>query len=151
MWIYTRVGSEGECPRDSLNHFYGAFPLGFLQPIILIHLVLSPYLLCLRILLCMHMYLLAKMDSTEKACGQLASLTMGWHPSSHFDLEGGFLHMLSPRGPLSSETPAIRQIQRDQEIEDTAHLLLNLGLKAHLCFAQCNFQGEVEVNTVLWT
>ena len=40
------------CPRGSLNHLYGAFLLGFLWPIILLCLALSPYLVYLRVLLC---------------------------------------------------------------------------------------------------
>ena len=45
MWIDTQVGSEREMiPRGSLNHLYGAFLPGFLWPIILLCLVLSPYL-----------------------------------------------------------------------------------------------------------
>ena len=70
MWIDTQVGSEREsCPRGSLNHLYGAFLPGFLWPIILLCLVLSLYLVYLRVLPCMRAYLLAKMDSSEEAYG----------------------------------------------------------------------------------
>ena len=70
MWIDTRVDSERESrPRGSLNHIYEAFLLGFLLPIILICLVLSPYLVYLRVLPCVCMHLLAKMDSSQEAYG----------------------------------------------------------------------------------
>ena len=66
----TWVGSERQLhPRGGLNHLHGAFLLGFLWPVILPCLVLSPYLVYLRILPCVHMYLLAKMDSSEEAYG----------------------------------------------------------------------------------
>ena len=52
-------------PRGSLNYFYGACLLGFLWPIILISLVSSPHLMYLRILPCVCMRPLAKMDFTR--------------------------------------------------------------------------------------
>ena len=68
VWIDTRAGSERESrPHSSLNHFYGAFLPGFLWPIILLCLVLSPYMVYLRVLPCAH--LIAKMDSSEEAYG----------------------------------------------------------------------------------
>ena len=67
MWIDTRVDSEREsCPCGSLNHLYGAFLPGFLWPIILLCLAPSPYLAYLRVLPCVHVHLLAKMDSSEE-------------------------------------------------------------------------------------
>ena len=70
MWIDTRADSEKEShPRGSLNHLYGAFLLGFLWPIILLCLVLSSYLVYLRVLPCMRVHLLAKMDSSKEAYG----------------------------------------------------------------------------------
>ena len=70
MWIDTQVGSERELsPRDSLNHLYEAFLPGFLWPILLLCLVLSPNLVYLRVLPCVRVHLLAKMDSTEEAYG----------------------------------------------------------------------------------
>ena len=78
MWIDTQAGSERElCPRGSFNHFYGAFLPGFLWPIILLCLVVSLYLVYLRVLPCVRVHLLAKMDSSEGAHGRLTSLTMG--------------------------------------------------------------------------
>ena len=66
----TQIGSVTETyPCGSLNYFYGIFLSMFLWPIILICLVHSPYLVCLRILPCVLLYLLAKMDPTEKASG----------------------------------------------------------------------------------
>ena len=56
-------------PHGTLKHFYGAFLLGFLWPITLLCLVLSLYLVYLRVLPCVHMHLLAKMDSSEEAYG----------------------------------------------------------------------------------
>ena len=72
LWIATQVDSKSvaeSSPCGSLNYFYVVFLLGFLWPIILICLVHSLYLVYLRILLCVHMHLLAKMDFTEKAYG----------------------------------------------------------------------------------
>ena len=46
------------CPgQGSLNHLCGTFLLGFLQPIVLLHLVLSLYLVYLRVLRCVHVHL----------------------------------------------------------------------------------------------
>ena len=47
----------------------GAFLLVFLRPVISICPIHSPYLAYLRILLCVHVRLLAKTDSTEKVHG----------------------------------------------------------------------------------
>ena len=70
MWIDTWAGLEREPrPRGCLNHFYGAFLLGFLWPIILFWLVLSPHLVYLSILPCVRTHLLAKMDSSKEAYG----------------------------------------------------------------------------------
>ena len=68
MWIDTQVGSEGQsCPHSSLNNLYGAFLPGFLWSIILLCLVLSQYLVYLRVLPHVHVHLLAKMDSSKEA------------------------------------------------------------------------------------
>ena len=56
-------------PHDSLNYFCGVFLLGFLWPLVLICLVHRPCLVYLRVLPCVCMYLLAKMDLTAKASG----------------------------------------------------------------------------------
>ena len=70
MWKDTRADTERESrPRDSLNHLYGAFLPGFLWLIILLCLVLSPYLVYLRVLPCVRVHLLARMDSSEEPCG----------------------------------------------------------------------------------
>ena len=70
VWIDTRVVSERKsCPRGGLNPFYGAFILGFLWPVILLCLVLSPYLVCLRVLPYVCTQLSAKKDSSKGACG----------------------------------------------------------------------------------
>ena len=70
LWIDTRVVSERKsCPHGGLNPFYGAFILGFLWPVILLCLVPSPCLLCIRILPYVCTQLLAKMDSSKGACG----------------------------------------------------------------------------------
>lgn len=45
----TWVGSERQLhPHGGLNHFHGAFLLGFLWPVILLCLVPSPYLVYLQ-------------------------------------------------------------------------------------------------------
>ena len=49
-------------PCGSLNHLHGAFLLGFLWPIILLYLGLSPHSVYLRILPCVHADLSAKID-----------------------------------------------------------------------------------------
>ena len=72
--MYVWIDSHGRAQRESrlhgsLNHFYGAFLLGFLWSIILLCLVLSPYLIHLRVLPCAHVHLLAMMDSNEEAYG----------------------------------------------------------------------------------
>ena len=54
-------------PPGGLKHFYGAFLLGFLWLIILLFLVLSLYLVYLRVLPCVHVRLLAKLDSSQEA------------------------------------------------------------------------------------
>ena len=59
------------CPRGGLNCLHGAFLPGFLWPIILICLVLSLYLVYFRVLLWVHVYLLAKMESSEESYGLL--------------------------------------------------------------------------------
>ena len=70
MWINTRADSERESrPRGGLNHVCGAFLPGFLWTVTLLCLVLSPYLVYLGILPRVRAHLLAKMDSSEEACG----------------------------------------------------------------------------------
>ena len=55
MWIDTRADSERELLHHGhLNHLHGAFLPGSLWPIILICLVLSLYLVYLRILPCVY-------------------------------------------------------------------------------------------------
>ena len=53
-------------PRGSLNLSYGVFLLEFLWPIILLSLVLSLYVVYLKVLPCAHMHLSAKMDSSKE-------------------------------------------------------------------------------------
>ena len=82
MWLDTQADSGRERvteshPHGSLNCFYWASLLGFLQPIILICLVHSPYLIYLRVL--PHI-------STSKASGQ----SIPYHYFL-FDLQGAFL------------------------------------------------------------
>ena len=72
MWIETREGSERESrPHGSLNHFNRTFLPGFLWPIILLCLVLSLYLVYVRVLPCVCVDLSAKMDSSKEAYGQV--------------------------------------------------------------------------------
>ena len=51
MWLDTRA-NLGSWPHGSLNHFYGVFSPDFLWPVVLLCLVLSPYLVYLRVLPC---------------------------------------------------------------------------------------------------
>ena len=70
MWIDTWADSEREShPQGDLNHFYGAFLLGFLWPMSLVCLVLSLYLVYLSILPRVRSHLSVKMDSSEEAYG----------------------------------------------------------------------------------
>ena len=62
-------GDSEVCPCGNVNHLYGAFLPGFLWPIILTCLLQSLYLVLLRILLCVHAHLSAKIDSSEEAYG----------------------------------------------------------------------------------
>ena len=65
----TQVDLERElCPCGSLNHLRGTFLPGLLWPIILLCLVLSLFLIYLRVLPCVGHA--AKMDSSEEAHGQ---------------------------------------------------------------------------------
>ena len=84
VWIDTRADSGREsCPLGSLNHFYEVFLPGFLQTIILIRLVHSPCFVYLRILLCMRIPLLAKMDPTKRPLGGASfDITPLWSPRS---------------------------------------------------------------------
>ena len=73
----TRHRADSGKERKSLSHalmgtliyFYGTFLLGFLQSIILICLAQSPYLVYIRIFLCVCMHLLAKMNFTKTEYG----------------------------------------------------------------------------------
>ena len=76
-WIDTEMGSEREpylC--GSLNHFYGAFLLGFLWPCFAWFWVCLVYLRVLQA--CLHIS--AKMDSSEEVYGELPSLPVQWRP-----------------------------------------------------------------------
>ena len=63
-------------PGGGLNHFYAACLPGFLWPIILLCLVLSLHLVCLRVLQRVRAHLLIKMDSSKEASEHLISLTL---------------------------------------------------------------------------
>ena len=70
MWTDTQAGSERFAelrPGGGLNHFYAACLPGFLWPIILLCLVLSLHLVCLRVLQRVRAHLLIKMDSSKEA------------------------------------------------------------------------------------
>ena len=73
VWIDTQADPGGDTELLSLAFvavwitLIGHFFRVFLWSIIMINLVHSPYLVCLRILPCVHTRLLAKMDFTEKA------------------------------------------------------------------------------------
>ena len=76
MYGQAHGWAQGELqPHGSLNHLYRAFLLDFLWPVNLICLVLSPYLMCFRVLPYVYVHLLAKMDSSEEVMGMLASST----------------------------------------------------------------------------
>ena len=70
---------------------------GFPLPIILFYLIHSPYFVYLRILPCVHMQLLAKMDSIKESYGQTGISQR----HSLFDCQGAFLPMYSWGGLLS--------------------------------------------------
>ena len=74
MWRDTWTDSEGEslssaCLHGGLNHIHGAFLLVFIWRVILICLAHNPCLIYLRILSCVCLHLLAKMDFTRKSSG----------------------------------------------------------------------------------
>ena len=54
-----------EVQMTNMGHFF----LGFLRPIILLCLVLSLCLVCHRVLPSVRVHFLAKMESSEEACG----------------------------------------------------------------------------------
>ena len=69
MWVDIQADSGTVVPLwyfKSLN--WGIFSR-CPWPVILICLVLSPYLVCLRLLPCVYMLLLANMGYSEEACG----------------------------------------------------------------------------------
>ena len=74
MWVDTWADSRKERvaeshPHGSLNYFHEIFLLGFLQSIILIWLVHSSCLVYLKILTCVNMNLLIKINFTKKVSG----------------------------------------------------------------------------------
>ena len=79
-----------------MNHLYGAI-LGFLWPVVLLCLVLSPYLVHLSILPCAYLHLLAKMGSSKER-----HILWGGAPSL-FGLQGAFLHTCSQEDTLKNE------------------------------------------------
>lgn len=90
---------KGSCPHGSLNHLHKAFLLGFLWPIILLSLTLSPYMAYLRVSpVCTHTsyprWILA-----ERPMSRLTSPTVGRHPSLSDPQE----HMCSGEVPLDLE------------------------------------------------
>ena len=72
-------------PRGSLNHCYGAFLPAFLWPVILLCLVLSSYLVYLRILPCVHASLGQDGFQRRGLWVALASLSV-WPPRSFLGL-----------------------------------------------------------------
>lgn len=65
---YTQANSEKELHSPvGLNHLCRAYFVGFLWSIILLCLVLSQYLVYLRVLPHVHVHLLAKKDSSKEA------------------------------------------------------------------------------------
>ena len=89
MWINTREAAERELhPRDTLNHLHGVILLGFLWPVILLCLVLNPYLVYLRILPCVRMHLVAKMDASKRLVGRLTLLPLTLKELLHAHIVG---------------------------------------------------------------
>ena len=102
MWIDRPVGRfrERVAPSWQFESLLQALFLCFRWPVILLCLNLSSCLVYLRVLPCVSVHPLAKVDSNEEAYGQLTSLTMGCCPLS--DLQGAFLCMYSCGGNLTS-------------------------------------------------
>ena len=90
-----RRNKREQHPQGSLNHLHGTFLPSFVCPIILICLVQSPFLVYLKILSCVQMHLLAKMDSTKEAYGQLSSVNI----TSLLTSKELFAHVQSGRSP----------------------------------------------------
>ena len=99
MWMNTWGNSESVpefCPSGSLNHLYGAFLLGFLLPIILNALVQSPYLVYLRILLCVYIHLLPKWILLKMSMGRASlCITLLLHHSPFGSLPFASLHHIT--------------------------------------------------------
>ena len=83
-------------PPGSLNYFFGVFLPGFLQLIIFICLVHSPYFVYLRILPYVCTHLSVKLDSTTKASGQTS---ISQHHSPLTSKDRFCVHMWSGRSP----------------------------------------------------
>ena len=112
MWIDTWADSEREShPQGDLNHFYGAFFLGFLWPVISICLVLSPYSVPLTIFQCVRMNLCQDGFHQKSLWVNLASFLF-WPPKSFLVWKSRFpwlegweicgLLFSSGQGPASS-------------------------------------------------
>ena len=78
------------CPHGSLNLLYGVFLLDPLWPIILLSLVLSPYVVYLKVLPCAHLHLSARMDSSKEAYGYVDITYYGVAPSPFLILKESF-------------------------------------------------------------
>ena len=91
-WIETLMGSERELQHcGSLNHLHGTFLPGFLWPINLLCLNLSPCMVYLRIFPCIHVCIsYPRWISVKRP---------GWHYSP-FKLQGGFLCIYTWQGLL---------------------------------------------------
>ena len=83
-----RESTGGLSKRERAAHTFGVdyvtymgAVLGYLWPIILLCLTLSPYLVWHRALPCVHAHLLAKMDSSTRVSEELAEHIMVWSPS----------------------------------------------------------------------
>ena len=91
----AQAGSERESSSHaSLNHLYGAFLPGFLWPLILLCLALSPYLVYLRVLPCVR-------TSLSQDRFYRRGLWVGWH---HL-LWGDAPSLLSYKEPFCTYVP----------------------------------------------
>ena len=87
-------------PSGSLNHFYGAFLLGFLWPVALLCLVLSVLGVSQGPLMCACPSLTSQGGFQQRGLWVVDITCYGVAPPSRFDLQGASLRMWSCRGLL---------------------------------------------------
>ena len=119
---------------------------GFLWPIILLCLVLSLYLVYLRILSRVHCISLPRWILAKRPMGRLTSLTMKWWPL-HFDLWGAFLCICSWEDflDLENEKYVVSYLDRVQLLSCSCyylHLRVSVHRRANF---RCSAWSHLEI------